>query len=149
MSTKWTIQHIKSLKAEGKIRDYTVLGPAEPTPAGKLVAKHFKKKDAAKDFIARTMLEWGQAQGYVLQEEYRFDPVRKWRLDFAFEDIKMGVEYEGIMSEKSRHTTAEGYTGDTNKYNAAQAAGWKVLRFTALNYKDLITELNKHLNNTK
>ena len=29
--------------------------------------------------------------------------------------------------------------------NAAQALGWKVLRFTALNYKDLITELNKNV----
>jgi len=49
------------------------------------------------------------------------------------------------MSEKSRHTSISGYTKDTEKYNLAGSCGWQVRRFTALNYKDLLTELNKHV----
>ena len=52
------------------------------------------------------------------------------------------------MSKKSRHVTAKGFTGDTEKYNAAQSLDWKVLRYTVLNYETLICELNKFAQNT-
>lgn len=48
-------------------------------------------------------------------------------------------------SEKSRHLTAVGHTGDPNKLNAAQAQGWKVIQLSPLNYKQLLTELNKNV----
>ncbi len=81
--------------------------------------------------------------GYDYEKELKFHPSRKWRFDYAIPSLKIGIEYEGIMSEKSRHTTITGMTGDTEKYNAAQAQGWKVLRFTALNYKNLITAIKQ------
>lgn len=95
---------------------------------------------------------WGQLTWWVIHEnilvvkEHRFHPERKWRFDFAVPDHKIGIEYEGINSEKSRHTTLTGYTGDAEKYNAAQALGWRVLRFTAKNYKKVISELRKMIN---
>lgn len=62
--------------------------------------------------------------------EHAFHPVRKWRFDLAWPDLKIAVECEGIKrGEKSRHTTPEGYTGDTEKYNAAAELGWFVFRY--------------------
>lgn len=81
--------------------------------------------------------------GYEYVKEFKFHPTRKWRFDWAIPSLKIAVEYEGIMSEKSRHTTITGMSGDCEKYNAAQSLGWKVLRFTALNYEDLITTIKQ------
>ena len=74
--------------------------------------------------------------------EYSFHPERKWRFDFAIPEMKIAIEYEGLMSEKSRHTTITGFTNDSEKYNAAQILGWRVLRYTALNYMSLGEDLN-------
>ena len=74
--------------------------------------------------------------GYDYVKELKFHPSRKWRFDFAIESLRIAIEYEGIMSEKSRHTTISGMSRDCEKYNTAQLLGWKVLRFTALNYKN-------------
>lgn len=75
------------------------------------------------------------------ESEYRFHPVRKFRFDIALVEHKCALEFEGIVSEKSRHTTITGYTMDTYKYNLAQIEGWKVLRYTALNYKNVVNDL--------
>lgn len=68
-------------------------------------------------------------------EEYRFHHKRLYRFDIALPEFKIAIEYEGLMSSKSRHTTINGYTEDANKYNLAAIDGWTVLRYTALNYK--------------
>ncbi|WP_346318203.1 DUF559 domain-containing protein [Chitinophaga sp. YIM B06452] len=86
---------------------------------------------------------WAHLENIEVTREHRFHPVRKWRFDFAVPAYKIGVEYEGLNSEKSGHTTLVGYTKDTEKYNAAQELGWRVIRFTAKNYRKVLTELNK------
>lgn len=63
--------------------------------------------------------------------EYRFDDNRKWRFDFAFVDARVSVELEGGVWARGRHTRGRGFIGDCDKYNAAAASGWLVLRFTA------------------
>jgi hypothetical protein len=73
--------------------------------------------------------------------EYKFHETRMWRFDIAIPSIKVAIEYEGIMSRKSRHTTVTGYTKDCEKYNAATIAGWRVLRYNAINYKSLGDDL--------
>lgn len=78
-------------------------------------------------------------------EEHRFHPTRKWRFDFAIVEKKIAVEYEGLMSDKSGHTTITGYSGDCEKYNAAAVLGWKVLRYTAKNFKQVVEDLEKLL----
>ena len=75
--------------------------------------------------------------------EYVFHPKRKFRFDWAIPDLKIAIEYEGLMSEKSGHTTVTGYTKDCEKYNLAALMGWKVLRYTALNYKHLYRDILK------
>lgn len=83
--------------------------------------------------------------GIKYETEYRFDEVRRFRLDCAIVEKKIAIEYEGLMSKKSRHTTISGYVGDCKKYNFAQIRGWKILRYTAVNYKDFVEDLKHFL----
>lgn len=85
------------------------------------------------DMLRHSGLEW--------TTEHKFHPKRKWRFDWACKELKVAVEYEGIFGGKSRHTSNLGYVNDCSKYNAAQLLGWKVLRYTAMNYKDLENDL--------
>jgi hypothetical protein len=57
--------------------------------------------------------------------------------------MKVAIEYEGIYSGKSRHTSMKGYTMDACKYNIAAANGWRVFRYTSGNYMDIVTDLQK------
>lgn len=73
-------------------------------------------------------------------KEFQFSD-RKYRFDFAFPENKLAIEYEGLVSEKSGHTTLKGYTKDCSKYNLATLMGWKILRYTALNYRDIAQDI--------
>lgn len=73
--------------------------------------------------------------------EHSFHPTRKWRFDAAIPNLMLAIEYEGLFAKKSRHTTVSGFTGDTEKYNQAQVLGWRVLRYTAKNYKQFESDL--------
>lgn len=77
------------------------------------------------------------------KREFIFHPTRRWRFDFALLDRKIAIEYEGIFSKKSGHTTLKGYISDSAKYNAATVLGWRVLRYTAKNYKQVIEDLKR------
>jgi very-short-patch-repair endonuclease len=67
-------------------------------------------------------------RGYV--REYRFDPSRRWRFDFAWLDRRLAVEVEGGTFIGGRHNRGRAFEGDAEKYNAAAVAGWLVLRVT-------------------
>lgn len=81
--------------------------------------------------------------------EHRFHELRKFRFDIAILDMKVGIEYEGLISEKSRHTTIEGFSMDCIKYNLAQLNGWKVLRYTAKNYTDFRNDIHTIINHDR
>ena len=69
--------------------------------------------------------------GVVLPlRELRFDASRKWRFDFAWPDQALAVEIEG-----SGHRSIVTFRKDTEKYNAAIAQGWRVMRFLGCDYK--------------
>lgn len=85
----------------------------------------------------------GVIDGYV--EELQFHESRKFRFDWAIPSLKIAIEFEGVMSKKSRHTTVTGYSRDCTKYNEAQKLGWIVLRYTVINYKDFVNDLNEIL----
>lgn len=63
--------------------------------------------------------------------EYRFDSYRRWRLDFAWPDAKVGVEMQGGTWTEGRHTRGKGYDADCEKANALHDLGWRVYRITA------------------
>ena len=96
--------------------------------------------------------------------EHRFDPDRRFRLDFAMLPIemKLGVEIHGdlfgrivecdkchgkvqrvlkdgravFVREGGRHTTGTGLQNDMDKSNCATLLGWRVLLFTSFQVKD-------------
>ena len=78
-------------------------------------------------------------------EEHKFLEDRKFKFDVAIVEEKIAIEYEGLAFTGgiSRHTTLGGYSKDCEKYNLAVADGWRVLRFTASNYKTFELYINK------
>ena len=70
------------------------------------------------------------AIGLRYVSEYRFDAVRRWRLDFAFVEHKVGIEVEGGIWTNGRHNRGSGFEADAEKYNALASAGWRLFRFT-------------------
>lgn len=64
------------------------------------------------------------------ETEYKFHTDRKWRMDYAWPDVKVALEVEGGVWSGGRHTSARGFLADMEKYNSAAALGWKVLRTT-------------------
>lgn len=62
--------------------------------------------------------------------EYRFAPPRRWRFDYAWPDARVAVELEGGVHSGGRHVRGAGFERDAEKYNAAAASGWRVLRYT-------------------
>jgi len=67
-------------------------------------------------------------------EEYKFHPTRKWRIDFAFPDIKLAIEQDGGVwaqkyGAKSRHFYGKGAIADMEKMNALAEDGWRVLKY--------------------
>jgi hypothetical protein len=99
--------------------------------------KKVEKFSKYKSHIHQVLSDYCNANGYILLTEHRFHDARKWRFDWAIAEIKIAVEYEGIIGKKSRHTTVIGFTGDAEKYNAAQMLGWDVFRFSSLNYLEI------------
>ena len=99
------------------------------------------KKVAKKPRIEAKELTWMKVRLMKcrrnLSFEYQFAKPRKFRFDIALPKEMIAIEYEGINSSKSRHTTITGYTKDCEKYNLATMNGWKVFRYTALNYKEV------------
>lgn len=73
------------------------------------------------DALARSPLP-----GWDLVREYLFDPSRRWAFDFAFPSQKLAMEVEGQY-----HRTYKGHASDCEKFTAAAAQGWRVLRFVA------------------
>lgn len=114
----------------------------ESRVGGRLVVKHFPKKSDALNWMDVVLINYCQRNGLQLYEEYRFCEDRGWRFDWCIPALKVAIEFEGgIFQENSGHKTAKHYTKDTEKYTRAALEGWRVLRFTTLNYKTLIDQL--------
>jgi very-short-patch-repair endonuclease len=62
--------------------------------------------------------------------EFKFHHKRLWRFDFAYPEIKLGIECDGSPRQYGRHNRGGGFENDCQKYNTAILEGWRVLRFT-------------------
>ena len=76
----------------------------------------------------RWELCWRAVNGPDLVREYRFNPPRRWRFDFAHLETRTAIEIEGGTWTGGRHTRGSGFVADAEKYNAAALAGWTVFR---------------------
>ena len=77
--------------------------------------------------------------GCEIKPEHIFNPGRKWRIDFAIVDQKIGIEIEGGVWTNGRHTRGKGFIDDMEKYNAAVTLGWVILRFTPQDLNKITT----------
>ncbi len=131
----WTQKDLDNLKTKGlKIQEQ--IKPQKKIKIEKvsiekqtiqLVLEQFKNKNLITDFVT----------------ELKFDEKRRFRFDWAIPELKLAIEYEGIFSKKSRHTTVSGYSTDLEKYNLATTQGWIVLRYTAANYLNFEQDFTK------
>jgi len=80
--------------------------------------------------LARAFVELCRQRGLPVPErEHRFAaPDRQWRFDFAFIAQRIALEVEGGIYVNGRHTRAQGFVKDVEKYNAAALRGWRVFR---------------------
>lgn len=72
-----------------------------------------------------------------LETQYRFHPVRRWKMDFAWPELLLAVEIQGgtYSRKRSGHTTGTGTQRDYEKNNAAVLLGWQVLYFSSKDLK--------------
>lgn len=127
----WTKKDIEKLRLKHNL----------PKPKVKIVKakKKISKEKQAIETVLWLLKHEGIIKDYV--EELRFHSKRRFRFDWAIPEFMIAIEFEGIMSKKSRHTTVTGYSNDCIKYNLAQINGWKVLRYTVINYKNVDKDL--------
>lgn len=62
--------------------------------------------------------------------ELRFDPVRRWRIDWAWPEHLVALEVEGGIFTRGRHSRGAGMLKDMEKYNELAARGWRLVRTT-------------------
>lgn len=64
--------------------------------------------------------------------EYRFDPDRKWRFDFAFHPYssKVALEVQGGLFSAGAHVRGAALMREYEKLNRAAVLGWRVLFVT-------------------
>jgi very-short-patch-repair endonuclease len=65
------------------------------------------------------------------EREYKFHPVRKWRVDFAYPIHNIAIEVEGGVWIHGRHNRGLGFEKDCEKYNELALAGFYLYRFTS------------------
>jgi very-short-patch-repair endonuclease len=61
--------------------------------------------------------------------EFKFCPTRNWRFDFCDPENMIAVEIEGGAFVYGGHNRGKGFVDDCEKYTAAAALGWSVLRY--------------------
>ena len=115
------LKRILAQNPELTVREYANQGGSRPVaPVTQVTAD---TNPLAQKFEAL----WQEWNGPELQREYRFDSVRKWRLDYFFEGmayqgndrVRVGIELEGGLYAGGRHQRLTGYRHDIEKYNAA------------------------------
>ncbi len=73
-------------------------------------------------------LLWSTISKTELVEEHRFHDTRKWRLDFAHIEAKVGIEIQGGIWNGGRHGRGYGIAQDNEKSNEAIFCGWVIIK---------------------
>ena len=111
----------------GKLKGKLSVKPAtskKRTPAQNKIDQE-KKKQAVIKLHAKVQRHLIGLPPY--EKEILFHPSRKWRMDYAWPELKIAVEIHGGIFSGGRHTTGVGFIADREKMNEAQLLGWIVL----------------------
>ena len=108
----------------------------------------FRDKQSPSRLERRFELLWKAVGGPPLEREYRFDPKRRWRSDFAHLPSRTLIEIEGGIWIQGRHNRAAGFLADLEKYFHAWLSGWSVVRLagdhiTAENLEAMVAKLRE------
>lgn len=87
----------------------------------------------------------GQLTGLSFSSEYKFHPTRKWRFDFAIPDKKIAIEIEGGIWLIGRHNRPISMIKDFEKYNEAAKLGWRILKYTPEQVRNVV-KISEDLN---
>ena len=117
--------------------DVEIVDEDAPTEAKKELVKQMRR-GGIKVLEDRFLLTWETLNGPPLVREHRFHPVRKWRLDFAHVEAKVGFEIQGgLYKAESGHRSRAGVQRDYEKSNAAQELGWRIFSVTSETMKSM------------
>ena len=89
--------------------------------------------------------------GLKVIPEYAFVPGRRFKSDWFIPSKNILIEYEGLIfannkkgsSGISRHTSIRGFSRDMEKYNFCTKLGYRLLRYSAINYKNIEQDLKE------
>lgn len=139
----WTEEAVNAANAKSTLKAPKKVSAVQTQgQRGKAGGKVVKNSAESVSFGFRVE-QFAKEHGLTVEKEYRFDKVRRFRFDYCFPELKLGLEFEGIIAGKSRHTSITGYSRDCDKYNLATSLGYRVLRYTALNFNNIETDLLK------
>lgn len=79
-----------------------------------------------------------QLTGLSFNSEYKFHPKRKWRFDFAIPEYKIAIEIEGGIWLIGRHNRPISMIKDFEKYNEAAKLGWRILKYTPEQVRNVV-----------
>lgn len=142
MSSHWTIEDLKKSK----------VACINPHLVGNINSvKRSKIKKARNDCPQVVKMHWDlkywcEANGLILEKEFRFDKKRLFRFDFAIPEKMIGIEYHGLGFKKLGHTTTKGFNSDAEKFNMANTQGWTMLVYTFATYQNVLHDLEKIIN---
>jgi len=102
------------------------LMPLAQLVRGRSVTRLRRRRGSAPNYA------WVRAvmRSYHLPEpvsEYVFHPTRRWRLDFAWPDVRLGLEIQGGLFVHGRHTRGAALRREHEKLNELAVAGWRVV----------------------
>jgi hypothetical protein len=115
---------------------------------GKIGTK-YKGSDKAKNEFFTNLQFWCNQKGLKWEMEYVFMKTRKFRFDMLIHSIDIAIEWNGVVSERSRHLTLTGYSKDLEKINLAQINGFLVLQVTVLNASKIYQWIESAIEATK
>ena len=94
-----------------------------------ITAKEFQESIKNNKFRDESFLQvLKQLNLPVPHKEYRYARKRKFRVDFAYPEIRMGIEIDGGIFNKKAHGSITGILNDIDRNNTAAMEGWTMIR---------------------
>lgn len=126
-SPTMSVEEYRALKKAGKLEQALSERYGRPKLA-EFVAKEEARVSEGEEALALHVRAYGLPEP---ERQYRFHPERRWRFDFAWPELKLAVEVDGVLwGEQGGHQRPDDYADDCEKLNEATLLGWRVLRFT-------------------
>jgi hypothetical protein len=146
MAKRFTLKDVAKSKVANL--NTNVLSKEKAISGPLLVFKKLTTMPKSKLELDKLIENWCVENKFEFEKELIFNKIfntnRRFRFDWAIPELKLGIEYDGIMSKKSRHTTISGFMEDCNKLNIVTANGWSFFRYHTKNYKNFLTDIEQY-----